>query len=172
MNCSRRKFPTRVRVGIAALVLGTALLAASCGKDGSIYGSISWDGYLSMGSFEGFPSSGSSNTYYKINEGTYNIYYTLTDLTYYYPGYYVPGHATDETLYYSCTYTVTANKGSFLSDGKDKSFDLYLAYDGLYKYGDVRSVATPNQDPTKVTPRLGTQSWTQNGLLITVTTEI
>ena len=160
MNPSRRTFPTLVRIGIAALVFAASLLVVSCGKNGSIYGSLDADG-TPYGYVGGFPSSISPNVYYKVSEGTYEIAYYVFYLGAYYPA----------AGYYYSTYTVTANKGSFLSDGKDSYFDLYLGYDGLYKYGDVRSVPT-RQDPSKAAPRLGTQSWTQDGLLITVTTEI
>jgi len=160
MNRSRKTFPTLVRIGIVMLVFAAALLAVSCGKDGGIYGALNADG-VPYGYVGGFPASISPNVYYKISEGTYEVAYYVFYLGAYYPA----------TGYYYSTYTVTADKGSFLSDGKDKYFDLYLGYDGLYKSGEVRSAATP-PDPTKTTPRLGTQSWTQDGLLITVTTEI
>ncbi len=71
------------------------------------------------------------------------------------------------------TYTVKADKGSFpFQDGDDREFGLYLAYEGLYKAGDVKSIKPPAKDSKELTPRLGTQSWTQGGLSITVTGEI
>ncbi|MGO9310304.1 MAG: hypothetical protein ACLQDL_14960, partial [Spirochaetia bacterium] len=78
----------------------------------------------------------------------------------------------DPSYYWKCTYSVEAEKGSFpLVDGKDRSFALYLAYDGMYKAGSVQSLQAPAQGQS-LTPRLGTQSWTGDGLLITVTNEI
>jgi len=154
MICSRRTFPAFLRAGIAVLVLGAALLAAGCGKNGSIYGAVGADG-TPFGYVGGFPSTISPNVYYKVSEGTYEVQYYV-----YYAGNYYPASG-----YYYSTYTVTANKGSLLSDGKDSYFELYLGYDGLYKLGEVRSAGA-------ATPRLGTQSWTQDGLLITVTNEI
>ena len=166
MTCSRRTFPTLVRIGIAVLVFGAVLLATGCGKPGNIYGAVAWDG-TAYGVVGGFPGSIVPNAYYQVNEGTYEVDYYV-----YYGGAYWPGGNTSSpTAYWYGYYTVTANKGSILSDGKDSYFQLYLGYDGMYKFGDVRNLA-PGQDPTKTPPRLGTQSWTQDGLLITVTNEI
>jgi hypothetical protein len=131
-----------MRIGIALLVLGVGLFAASCGKDGSIYGAVDWEGALIYASIGGFPSNGYANTYYQITPGSYNVYYTLWDGFYYYPGYWLgPAYQNDPSYYWICTYSVEADKGSFpLIDGKDRSFALYLAYDGMYKAGSVQSL--------------------------------
>jgi hypothetical protein len=159
------------RIVIAVLVLGVILLAAGCGMDGKIYGSVDWDYTRDWASIEGFPVSGYSNTYYEINPGTYNVYYTLVDDSgNYYPGIY---YGNDPSYYWQATYSVQADKGSFpMVDGMDRYFDLYLGWDGLYKYGAVSAIETPAQGSGTKAPRLGTQSWTANGLLITVTNNI
>jgi hypothetical protein len=160
------------RTGIVLLVLGVGLFTASCGKDGSVYGAVTWDYYLYYASLGGFPSSGSANIYYKVSPGTYNVYYTLDDGTYYSPGWYV-GYPYDPSYYWQSTYTVEADKGSVpFINGEDLYFELYLSWSGLYKYGDVRYIGTPSQPPKSMEPKPGTQSWTENGLRITVTNTI
>ncbi len=174
MNGIRALGKAAKRIGVVFLVLGAVLFAASCGKDGNIYGFVDWDGTLYASSIGGFPAGGYGNTYYQISPGTYKVYYTLWDGTYYYPGWYLgPAFEHDPNWVYDCTYSVEADKGSFpFVDGEDRYFGLYLAYEGMYKAGDVSSIERPAQGSGSLTPMLGTQSWTQNGLRVTVTTKI
>jgi hypothetical protein len=149
-----------------------ALSALSCGKDGNIYGDVVWDYYSIPGSLAyaidgGFPSSGLYyGVSYLISPGTWAYQYNLYDGTYYYPG------PTGAYVYYG-TYTVSADPGSFpFISGKDTSFELYCSKYGLAKYGSVSSIAPVDGQTPAFTPKLGTQSWTQNGLRIEVTTNI
>ncbi len=157
---------------IGLLVLGVLLLLSSCGKDGNIYGDLTWDGYVYSASVGGFPSLVTSSTEYQISAGSYNVYYTLQDPIsgYYYPGYYESA-PTDPSYYYSDTYTVSVNKGGILTNGADNYFSLYMSYGGLVKSGSV-SYAAPQGSSKATAPQLGTQSWTEDGLLITVTNQI
>jgi hypothetical protein len=153
------------RIAIALLVLGMGLFAASCGKDGNIYGALAWD-YSATGTIGGFPSGGlAQNVEYQVSAGTYEIKYYIFDGTYYWPGGY-----TTLSYYWDAFYTVTADKGSFpFVNGKDCSFSLYLSEGGVYKYGAVKSIQTPSQGSNGVTPAPAPQTWTQNGLIISVT---
>lgn len=165
-----------MRIGIALLVLGVGLFAASCGKDGSIYGEVTWDYTLYYASLGGFPSHGYASTYYTISAGTYNVYYTLQwwdGAAYEYsPGVWV-SDPYNPAWYWKSTYTVEADKGSFpLVNGKDHYFSLYMSWDGMVKSGDVNYIETPAQHSKSSSPKLGTQSWTEDGLLITVKNEI
>ncbi len=78
MSFSKRTFPTLIRAGIAVLVLGAALLAVSCGKNGSIYGAVGADA-TPHGFVGGFPSNISPGVYYKVSEGTYEVQYYIFD---------------------------------------------------------------------------------------------
>ena len=148
------------------MALAVIMLAVGCGKDGKIYGSVIYDGIWVDGYVGGFPSYAVPSVYYEIKEGTYDVYYLLTDGTSYYPGYYYT-LPTDSTTYYHFTYTVTADSGSFpFVDGKDRRFGLYLAYDWLYLTGDVKGLPIQRD---AAAPKSGTRTWTVDGLKITVT---
>jgi hypothetical protein len=169
MKRAKSAFWAAKRIGIAVLVLGVALSALSCGKDGNIYGDIVWD-YNSVSSFAyiiggGFPSTGLSyGASYLISPGTWAFQYNIWDGVRWWPG-------PDGTWAYSGTYSVTADPGSFpFISGKDTNFELYCSYYGLAKYGSVSSIAPVNG--TTPAPKLGTQTWTQNGLRIEVTTKV
>ena len=155
MSFSKRTFPTLIRAESRCLFWELRCSAVSCGKNGSIYGAVGADGtpYGFVGGFPSYISPWGPMTK-SAKEPTKSSTMCTTLVT-----------TTRGSGYYYSTYTVTANKGSLLSDGKDSYFELYLGYDGLYKLGEVRSAGA-------VTPRSGTQSWTQDGLLITVTNEI
>jgi hypothetical protein len=159
----------------AFILIAVLLLLAGClGPDGKIFGSFDYDFILSYAVLGGFPSGTLfTNTYYQIYPGDYVIYYTIYDpgTSTYYPGYYL-GHPTSPSYFYSVTYGVDANPGQlFWSSGSDKTFQLLLGYDGLYKYGTDRS-ALPSPGSTPSAPRLGQKTWTDNGMTITVTTSI
>ena len=172
MNGMKRLWKTAKRIKIVLIIICIGLTALSCGKDGSIFGAVVWDYTLYYASIGGFPSSGTYGVYYKINPGTYNVYYTIYDGIYYYPGYWV-GAGGNSSYYWIASYSVTAEEGSFpLIDGEDKQFALWLAIDGMYKAGAVNYILSPPRDLQSMTPKLGTQSWTENGLRITVTNRI
>jgi hypothetical protein len=134
----------------AALALAAVLSLAGCGKPGKIYGAAGHDGTWIDGALGGFPSSGYFGVYYEIRAGTYDLYWQLFDGSNYWPAY---------SYYWHATYTVEADGGKlFFVDGKDHYFTLYLGYDALYKGGDVKSAQAPK----------GSQTWTQDGLRITV----
>jgi hypothetical protein len=165
------------RIAVTMVIFAIVLLSlAGCnifsGKDGTIYGSFDFDGtslwYLSLG---GFPSGTIyDNQNYMIDPGTYDVYYTIYKSPYYYPGSTGTGDS-DSTYYWHATYTVTADKGAFLfQDGKDKYFNLYLGYYGMYKYGQVKGLA--GLASKSMEPEARTATWTQDGLRITVTNEI
>ncbi len=170
------------RIGLAVLVLGVALSALSCGKAGAVYGQVSvYDPVaLDVSYFSSFPSYAYLDTYYQTQEGMYDFYFNLYDANYYYPAWYANLYdpitypdPNDATLVYQGTYTVEADKGSLLADGKDNYFTLGLYYDGLYKIGSgIKSIVPSSQNGKPVAPQLGTKSWTENGMLITVTTKI
>ena|SRR5271157_5181548 len=153
-----------LRIGVALLVVGACMLAAGCGKDGSIYGSMVWDQYFNYLSIGGFPTNISYGGAYQISPGTYNCVYQLWDGGVNYS----PGVG----LVWVSTYSVAADKGSFpFVNGQDHHFQLYLSwYYGLVKAGNVNSIETPAQQ--SVTPTPGTTSWTEDGILITVTNTI
>ncbi len=159
MNHARGFFKRYGRIGLALIVLEFVILAASCGKDGNIYGSLTWD-YYAYGNVGGFPppSTLAQNVEYQISAGTYEVQYYIWDGTLYWPG----GTATPN-YYFDSYYTVAADKGAFpFINGTDSHFGLYLSEAGMYKYGAVSSIQTPSQGS-------GTLTWTQDGLVITVT---
>jgi len=155
-----------MRIVIALLVLGVVLFAASCGKDGNIYGSLTWD-YWAFGSVGGFPPPSTllQNVDYQVSAGTYEVRY------YIYDGFlYWPGGTLSPFYYWDSFYTVEVDKGSFpFVNGKDNYFSLYLSEGGMYKAGAVSSIQTPGQGSNGVIPTPAPQTWTQNGLIITVT---
>ena len=152
-------------IGIVMLVLGIVLLASGCGKDGSIYGSLTWD-YIITGTIGGFPSGGlSANVEYQVSAGTWEIRYYIFDGTYYWPG----GSTSSPTNYWDAYYTVSVDKGSFpFVNGTDSYFELYLSEGGVYKAGSVKSIQ-PAQGSNGAIPTPESQTWTQGGLIITVT---
>lgn len=159
-------------IAIALTVLGVVLSAVSCGQKGNIYGDVVWDYNMIYVVYPGLFNTYnlSSGIAYQISEGTYNYKYQVW---YYYNGYYYyyPG----VNLAYAGTYTTTAEAGSFpFVNGKDNNFELYCSAYGMAKSGSgVSSIAPPaNGSAPTVTPKLGTQTWTENGLRITVTTNI
>jgi hypothetical protein len=150
---------------LALAVVALALTASSCmiGQEGKVYGEFYHDGISYSYTLGGFPYPAYPNHYYQIDPGTYEIYYQLEDSnSVFYP----------TSGYYYSVYKVSANPGEFLKDGSDKYFDLYLAYGGLYNYGDNTYFSLSQASGTKPAPRLGTYSWSQNGLTITVTNSI
>ncbi len=155
-----------MKIGIVLLVVGASMLAASCGKDGSIYGSVTWD-YWAYGNVGGFPPPSSivPNAEYQVSAGTHEVIYYICDGTYYWPG----GTLAPQ-FYWDCLYTVAADKGSFpLVNGQDSYFSLYLSMGGMYKAGSVNSIQTPAEESNGTVPAPAPQTWTQNGLIITVT---
>ncbi len=161
---SRKAGLLRTTVLLLALV-GAVLLVACTGPAGRIYGQFDYDGYIYAAILGGFPSGIIyANHDYEITAGTYSVKFTLSDGTYYYPGYFA-GYPTDPSWYYNSTYTCSANAGKpFWAAGDDKYFRLYLGYTGLQKSGSFSVKGT--------SPKVGTSSWTENGLLVTVTTKI
>jgi hypothetical protein len=153
----------------ASIALGLAVAFTSCsGRDGIIYGQYYNAGTVYYGSLGGFPSTYiTPYTDYRIDEGTYDVFYTLSDGAKYYPGNLFGTGSGDDTWKWHSTYTVTADKGAPFMDGSDKYFELYLGYGGLSKFGDVKAIAGKG-----LAPKLGAASWTQDGLKITVTNEI
>jgi hypothetical protein len=163
-------FRVTTLIAVALMVLGVALSAVSCGQPGKIYGDIVWDPstlYYSIGG--GFPTSGLSyGASYLISAGSWTYKYYI-----YYGGYYYPGGYSYPAYYYTGTYTVAAESGSFpFVNGSDNYFELYCSYNGMVKSGAVSSIPPANGSVPTVTPQLGTQSWTQNGLRITVTNNV
>jgi hypothetical protein len=154
------------RAGIALLAISFILFIAGCGMSGTINGQLVHDytvDYLSVG---GFPSTVSYGVDYPIVGGTYNCYYTLYDNTRYYPG---PTYLD----VYSSSYSVTANPAtSAFVSGADSYFTLYLANGGLLISGAVQSIVPLTQGSKGMSPRLGTYTSTEGGLLITVTNKI
>lgn len=146
------------RIAIVLAVLGIVLSAVSCGQQGNIYGDVVCDGTLFYVDNGGLFSPGLTlGTNYQISAGTYNYAYYVSYLGSYYP----------PTGYYAGTYSVSANPGGFLTNGSDNYFQLYCSYAGMYKSGAVNSVV-----PGNFTPQLGTRTWTQGNLSITVTTQV
>jgi hypothetical protein len=102
-----------------ALVLAMSFTGCSAlkGNDGLVYGDIWWSSsytlYTSgLASTGGFPSTITKSVDYEITPGSYYFYYDLYD------GYYYSG-------WWTVTYTVTANAGSYiLQDGEDKYFEI------------------------------------------------
>lgn len=157
-------------VAFALVVLVVALTAVSCGQKGKVYGDLVWDYTLLYVSYSGLFSSPSYGTVYQIPEGTYNYKYQNR----YFDGYYYYYWPSVNTAY-AGTYTVTAEPGGFpFTNGSDDYFELYASIYGFGKSGSgVSSIAPPaNGSAPTVTPKLGTQTWTENGLRITVTTNI
>jgi hypothetical protein len=155
---------------IVLILVAVAILVSSCtlftGSPGNIYGEYYYDGsslpYLSLGGFP--PGLIYPYNYYTISPGTYAVYYQIYSSVY--------GYVPSLSSYYYATYSVSANPGSFLSNGSDKHFGLYLSYNGLDNFGNGASVYLSQTPGAKVTPKLGTFSWTQNGLTVTVTNSI
>ena len=143
------------------LLIGIMLFFIGCGKEGTIYGSLTWD-YTFYGTVGGFPSSGLvQHADYQIAAGTYQVQFYIFDGTYYWPG-----GTTSPTYYWNGSYTVTANPGSFpFLNGADSYFSLYLSEGGLYKSGSVKAIDGPSRAPNSLT-------WTQDGLTITVSNEV
>lgn len=114
-----------MRWALIALVLG--LSAAGCsvfqGEDGSVEGRIAdyngigyyynFEIYIVDGYDTGIPDEAQWNEYYEIDPDTY----AFDAYSYNYYGYYDG---------YRVTYKVTADKGAFLRDGKDKQFTITL----------------------------------------------
>jgi hypothetical protein len=144
------------------------------GKDGVIYGEYNHPVSFYYFSLGGFPMTYLSQyTYYQIAEGSYDVYYTLdTGSGYYYPGGVGGTGGTDPSYYWHSTYSVTANKGALFTDGQDKYFDLYLGYYGMSKSGDVKSIVNPTSKGPSIGSGIGTSTWTQGGLTITIKNEI
>lgn len=169
------------RIAIALVVLGVALSAVSCGKDGNIYGKVVvYNGSLYYGYFQSFPSGAYTNTDYQMQAGTYNYYYNVYDsYGYFYPAWYLwyEGYSVspyDYTYVYKGTYTTQADKGSFpFINGQDNYFILGLYYNGLQKTGSgISSILPPSQGGGAPIPQTGTKSWTEDGLQITATSQI
>jgi len=163
------------RIALALIVVGIVLTAVSCGKQGNIYGEVTgYDYSLYYWSTAAFPAGAYIGYTYLVAPGSYYIYWTNYDATsgYYFPAYY-QGYASGfgSNLVYSVLFTVEANPGTFLADGKDNYFYLYLAYNGLGESGAVSSVV-PSGTSGLLQPKLGTRTWTQGGLTITATTSI
>ncbi len=169
---SRAKGTFRVvkLIAISLVLLGVALTAVSCGQAGKIYGDVVWDGTLYYNIGGGFPST--SLIYgatYLIQAGTWTYKYYV-----YYGGYYYPYGTSSPYYYYTGTYTVSAEPGTIpFINGTDNYFELYCSYAGLGKTGAVSSIVPPaDGSAPAITPKLGTQTWTQNGLQITATTSV
>jgi hypothetical protein len=150
---------------LVVLVASLAIMLSSCiGKTGGVYGEYTYDSYYSIyGTIGGFPPSPVPNYYYPISPGTYYVSYQLFDGTHYYPS---------QTSAYEAIYSVSANPGEFLQDGADKYFNLYLSFYGLDEGGNPVSISLSEADAAKIAPKLGTSSWTKNGLTITVTNSV
>jgi hypothetical protein len=117
---------------LLVFVLAACFALGGCsldGSDGKIYGQYDYEtgsifSYLKLG---GFPDGTLYKlTSYEIEAGTYDVYFTIR-----YGGYYWPGNATgtggtDSGYYWHGSYTVAVNKGSFMKNGLDKEFVLYL----------------------------------------------
>jgi hypothetical protein len=162
---------SRKKLAIAFVLSWIVLAVAGCGRPGVIYGQVTHDGnvdYLSLG---GFPIPFAFNVYYPISSGSYVLYYTLDDGVYYYPAYYEGfGPGKGASLAYQYTYTVSANPGGFFGDGQSSYFTLSLSYAGLVEEGAVASLAPLSSK--HASPQLGTHTWVQNGVSITVTGQI
>jgi hypothetical protein len=143
------------------LIIGFMLFLVGCGKDGTIYGSLTWD-YAAYGTVGGFPSSGLvQHADYQVAPGTYQVQFYIYDGSYYWPG-----GTTSPTYYWNASYTVKANPGSFpLVNGADSYFGLYLSEGGLYKSGSVKTIHGSNRAPSS-------QTWTEGGLTIAVSNEV
>jgi hypothetical protein len=153
------------RTRIAVLVLGIVLFASSCGKDGNIYGSLTWDPVIT-GTIGGFPAGSlAPNVDYQVTAGTWEVKYYIFDGTHYWPG-----GTTYIDYYWDAFYTVAADKGSIpFVNGAASYFSLYLSEGGMYKAGSVKSIENPDQDSNGAIQTPAPQTWTQNGLIITVT---
>lgn len=173
---SRKTLLLRMVMMLIAL-LGSMLLVECTGSAGKIYGQFYYDGYLVANfGLGGFPSGTIyTDTNYQIQPGTYTVTYTLEDGSgYYYPAVYAssycastPGDSSCATYYYDDSYTCSANPGKpFWAAGDDKYFTLHLSYSGLATSGSLNVEGAPSG------PKLGTSTYSDNGLLITVTTKI
>jgi hypothetical protein len=147
--------------GRGLLLIGIMLFLAGCGRDGTIYGSLTWD-YAAFGTMGGFPSSGLvQHADYQIAPGSYQVQFYIFDGASYWPG-----GTYSPTYYWNGSYTVTADPGSFpFMNGADSYFSLYLSKGGLYKSGSVKAIHGPGRPPTSLT-------WKQDGLTITVSNEV
>jgi hypothetical protein len=155
---------------LALAVVALALTASSCmiGQDGKIYGEFYYDGNsCSINELGGFPYPYYPEQYTEISPGTYSVIYNVyySSSVQYYPG-------PNSSSYFHSTYTVSANPGELFQDGADKYFSLWLSDHGLDGYGNYANIALSQASGTKPAPRLGTYSWSQNGLTITVTNSI
>lgn len=160
---------TTRKIGFVILVLATCLIVTSCGKSGSIYGSVTWQ-YLAYGTIGGFPPASTiiAGDNYLVSAGTYQVQFYIFDGTYYWPG-----GATSPTEEWNASYTVTANPGSIpFVNGQDSYFSLYLTESGMVESGSVKSIRTATQGSNSATPTPAPQTWTQDGLTITVTNQV
>jgi len=175
MNRAKETFKALKRVTIALVVTGVVLTAISCGKQGNIYGSVIWDPTDLFGYIDGgFPDLSTIvyATSYQTQAGTWNFAYQIYDGT---TGVYYPGPTS--AFYYTGTYTVSANPGGFFTNGSDNYFQFNCSYSGMVKSGSVAwasvaPVAPPANAAPALSPQLQKQTWTQNGLQITVTDSI
>jgi hypothetical protein len=149
----------------AALALALAGCDALTGKDGKVFGSVDWDYSLYYVELGGFPASGTRNTNYEVTSGSYDVYYTLFDGIYYYPGYQA-GYPYGSSYYWHSHYTVKAEKGEVAY------FSLYLGWNGMSKSGIATAIAPPASGGMALPPAAGARTWTEGGLQITVTNEI
>jgi hypothetical protein len=123
----RKSMKTRVAVALLGLALFAAVAFTGCtGDDGKIYGSIWWSSSYSLytynlGTTGGFPSNVTKSVEYVIQPGSYYFSYSL---------YYGPYGSSQYYGSNEVAYTVSANKGKFLSDGSDKHFEI-----DCYSYG-------------------------------------
>jgi hypothetical protein len=151
-------------LGIVLAVAALSLALSGCkfmyGNDGTVYGEYDHPYYASYLSLGGFPSGTLyTNTYYAIttntSDTTYDVWYRLyDDSNNYYPS---------STQYWHSYYTISANSGGpYLQSGADKFFDLYLGTSGMFISGSARDVAA----------RLGTTSYSKDGLKINITNEV
>jgi hypothetical protein len=126
-----------MRWALAALVLGLTVAGCSVltGEDGIVEGRLvdyngtgtyyNFDLYTVTGYDPGFPDPFTWGEYAEIDPGTYkfNVY----------PYYYSSGYSY--LTGYQVTYKVTAEKGGFLTDGKDKKFTITLEPTDAYQTG-------------------------------------
>jgi hypothetical protein len=107
----------KTAIALLVLALFAAIAFTGCtGDDGKIYGSIWWpSGYSlhtgNLSSTGGFPSSVINGVEYEVKPGSYYFFYAL------YIG-------STYSQAWEVDYSVSANKGKFLSDGSDKHFEI------------------------------------------------
>lgn len=118
---------------IPLIAILATILALNCcsldGSDGKIYGQYDYEAGSTVNALRlgGFPDVTLNRlTSYEIKEGTYDVYYSLNNGGQYWPGNAAGTGGTDSGYLWHGSYTVAVNKGSFMNNGLDKEFLLFL----------------------------------------------